>query len=790
MRGLGEGRWLLSLFLMGLCFLGELPLGAADELSSPSLELGFDENALNGVATQGSWRVEEGLLIAEGKEAGYWLTPQQSAPAELTRFVFEARRAFEIGALVHASVDADGALQGYLVQLHRRRFRVMRIDEGELVELEGYDTLHKLKRRPIKLEIILLRLDKRLLLRLRDLRDDRTLATLVIEDDHYRDGSPGLWRASGQSVGGLRSLSQGSSCAYETADGPSLYATINTPEALTVMENTSAGFVVELTLLELTQLVCQGRHFESLRAERPLKYREKSIIEWAERPWEDTQEGMDLLNSYKDPKMILAILRELQRRHPERAQLVRLGSSHRERGIWAMRVAGPGPTPANERPALLLNGGHHGNEPLSIEYTLDALVQFLEREPSPLIEQILSEYTLWVIPVVNPDGLARHINESELIGRKNGRDNDGNGRLSNKEGVDLNRNYPFGWGSLNGKGSRSSATHAWYRGPSPGSEPETQAMMRFIKSEQPLASISYHTGNTCVLAPYTIDGVENPRTNEAWLLGERVAARMPPVPEDEAEAFELRKNIYPVTGTDQDWMRYEVGTIALLVEGVRYSPHDREDRQRNIEAVRKSWQALFEELDAMPSLSGRVLNSAGEPLEVMVEIAELPTQAGERWTTRCRDGRFDRVVPKAGHYTLILRDRLGGVLARQQVEVTDEGAWLRVILPLTASQCSDPLKQGKAALAPLPPTPLLVGGASAAVGSIWPAEPEVLEVPNDTPDQPEPGPTPPAANQGCACTLAQTSSPNWPLWLLSLMALGFLWRRMHARGRHRYPPHC
>ena len=42
----------------------------------------------------------------------------------------------------------------------------------------------------------------------------------------------------------------------------------------------------------------------------------------------------------------------------------------------------------------------------------------------------------------------------------------------NAHGVDLNRNYPYHWADLDGN---------YESGPAPASEPETKAMMRFLR---------------------------------------------------------------------------------------------------------------------------------------------------------------------------------------------------------------------------------------------------------------------------------------------------------------------
>jgi protein MpaA len=71
---------------------------------------------------------------------------------------------------------------------------------------------------------------------------------------------------------------------------------------------------------------------------------------------------------------------------------------------------------------------------------------------------------LWVVPVYNPDGLTR-------------------GTRKNARGVDLNRNYPYRWADLDGD---------YESGPRPRSEPETRAMMRFLRDVRPRWVISFH----------------------------------------------------------------------------------------------------------------------------------------------------------------------------------------------------------------------------------------------------------------------------------------------------------
>ncbi len=84
-------------------------------------------------------------------------------------------------------------------------------------------------------------------------------------------------------------------------------------------------------------------------------------------------------------------------------------------------------------------------------------------------------FHLWILPVLNPDGLAR-------------------GTRQNARGVDLNRNFRARW--------RRAGTpwDAEYPGPRPFSEPETRIARRLVLRLQPDVTIWYHQPQRVVRA--------------------------------------------------------------------------------------------------------------------------------------------------------------------------------------------------------------------------------------------------------------------------------------------------
>jgi predicted deacylase len=125
----------------------------------------------------------------------------------------------------------------------------------------------------------------------------------------------------------------------------------------------------------------------------------------------------------------------------------KLGESVRGRPIMAYRLG-----ERDEKTVVLLST-MHGDEPR----TRKILVSLREG-------RAIRGVDLWVVPTYNPDGLAR-------------------GTRKNARGVDLNRNFPYRWADLDGP---------YESGPRPRSEPETRAVVRFLKDVEPHRILSFH----------------------------------------------------------------------------------------------------------------------------------------------------------------------------------------------------------------------------------------------------------------------------------------------------------
>ncbi|MEO7845608.1 MAG: DUF2817 domain-containing protein [Nocardioides sp.] len=124
-----------------------------------------------------------------------------------------------------------------------------------------------------------------------------------------------------------------------------------------------------------------------------------------------------------------------------------IGHSVQGRPLVAWHLGEPGTT------TYVLISTMHGNEGAT-RRILEAL------RDGPAFDGI----NVWVVPTYNPDGLAA-------------------GTRRNAHGVDLNRNFPYGWVDLDGN---------YESGPGAASEPETRAMMAFLEEIRPRRVLSFH----------------------------------------------------------------------------------------------------------------------------------------------------------------------------------------------------------------------------------------------------------------------------------------------------------
>src|SRR5262249_34751574 len=139
-------------------------------------------------------------------------------------------------------------------------------------------------------------------------------------------------------------------------------------------------------------------------------------------------------------------------------------------------------------------------------------------------------------------------------------------------------------------------------------------------------------------------GVTDPVPNEALSVAEDVAHALPAHPE--GKPVTVKKRLYEVDGTDQDWHRQAHGTVALLAEIASWPPPvEAKQRDAVVRWGAQIWQALAKRFLEGPSISVHA-DSA------VVSLDEQKLNAGENWTPRPRDHLTARFTT-AGPHTLV-----------------------------------------------------------------------------------------------------------------------------------------
>jgi hypothetical protein len=386
-------------------------------------------------------------------------------------------------------------------------------------------------------------------------------------------------------------------------------------------------------------------------AHLPCKYRLDGFLARQGKPVPRDSNGRIVTNDgYHDGPMIEKLLAAFAEDFPHIMELEEIGKTCQGRKILALRISAGGARCDRDKPAVLFVAAHHASELLGTEIVLDLVGQLADGYATdPEIRRWVNQYDIWCVPLANPDGLHDffHVNAA---GRKNGRDTNANGRIDPTDGVDLNRNYPFRWHSIDDRGSSGQPAHGRYRGPKPASEPETQALMRLADRERFIMLVTYHASGSRVLVPYTTDGARNPHPDTPWIIGAYMAALSDTARADR-DYFPVR-NLYSVDGVDQDWHYWRHGPLAFLWEAPAAMP-PLPDRQKMIAGARPGWQFLLRRFLEGPTLSGNVFDRAtGKPLEAVVSLDEIQTFEKEVHTSNPATGRFDRVLPAEGTYHL------------------------------------------------------------------------------------------------------------------------------------------
>ncbi len=344
---------------------------------------------------------------------------------------------------------------------------------------------------------------------------------------------------------------------------------------------------------------------------------------------------------FLNPQTVEEKLKAINQAYPKLTRLEQIGKSNEGRPIWALLISTtPGlRDPRNlEKPSILFDGLHHAREVMTPEVVLDVAETTLKGlRRSPRLRQVVDRWQIWVVPMINVDG-SNIVWTSDNMWRKNARADKGD-----VHGVDINRNYSYLWDSCNG--SSSSQNSEVYHGTSPGSEPETQALMGLADRIRPTASLSYHSFSELVL--YSLGCSEEIADDKNLIIkiGQELAQRLPT---DDGRAFYTPGTpwqlLYDVDGSSMDHMYGAYGTLAYTFEvNTEFQP-SYDLREPTLKKHRLAWGYFMTRIDQNLLTLTVVDQKTGRPVEAAVKIDRFTHPHGELPFQTNKAGKFFKVL--------------------------------------------------------------------------------------------------------------------------------------------------
>lgn len=292
------------------------------------------------------------------------------------------------------------------------------------------------------------------------------------------------------------------------------------------------------------------------------------------------------LGGYRTVAETRALLTQLAAQHPNLAEFFIYGQSWekqtstdanppRGHDLFGLKLTNK--SKAGPKPTFLLTAAIHARELATTEIALrlaDYMLSHYGLDGD--VTWLLDEHLIVIVPVLNPDG--RLIAEQGYYQRKNTNTSYGTAcdmpaTIANQIGVDLNRNFPFRWGSVNT--ASEPFCGQTFPGSQAASEPETQGWQQLARSlfadqrgpndtdaaraDASGISVTLHSYGNLVLWPWGWTTAAPPNGTELELIGKRLAAYNGYTPQ---QAIHL----YPTSGTTDDWSYGELGIASFTFE--------------------------------------------------------------------------------------------------------------------------------------------------------------------------------------------------------------------------------
>ncbi len=246
--------------------------------------------------------------------------------------------------------------------------------------------------------------------------------------------------------------------------------------------------------------------------------------------------------------------KDIEMLNPVAAEAASLGTSVMGRDIYCIKIG-------RGKKKAVLTGAHHGLEYITSLFLMRFADLYTQSAISGEemfgydVRRFFSETTLYIVPMVNPDGVDIAVNglditdefHRQLISRV-GIHSFRKVWQANANGVDLNHNYDALWHRVVEKPSPS-----LFGGEFPESEPETKAICGLLRNVNADLLICFHSQGEEIY--YDFDGMEEKKSR---MIAEKMA---------QASGYEVSHPTGTASyGGCKDWFIKEFGKAGFTVE--------------------------------------------------------------------------------------------------------------------------------------------------------------------------------------------------------------------------------
>ena len=323
----------------------------------------------------------------------------------------------------------------------------------------------------------------------------------------------------------------------------------------------------------------------------------------------------------------LQMMESYAQHYPGQCMLQEFGTTVNGRKLLAVKIS-DNPSSDEPEPVLLYTSTIHGDEGTGYVLMLRLIDSLLTSYSSNSnIQQLIDNTEIWINPLFNPDGF--YFASDSLFF---------NSTRYNANYADLNRNFPDPVAGDNPDGME------W--------QPETIAMMNFMKGHNIVLAANLHDGSELVNYPW--DNRITRHADDSWY--QNISRQFADTVQhyspagfftDENNGITNGSDWYTIYGGRQDYVNYFLHGREVTIELSKIKSPDPSQLPAFWNYYKKGLIGYLQQIHA--GIHGTVLDDTnGEPLKAMIEIPEHDKDSSQVFSS-AGTGEFYRLLPAGDH---------------------------------------------------------------------------------------------------------------------------------------------